>query len=59
MTMIADSRNWTLGAVTLASGLLVMFSPDLFALSRDMLGYLLDTYFLVFLDSETARFLCF
>ena len=59
MVMHTENRTWTLGAVALASGLLAMWSPDLFLVGRDMVGYLLDTYFLVFLDSETARFLCF
>ncbi len=57
--MFAETRSSTLAAVALAAGLLAMWSPDLFVLGRDMVGYVVDTYFLVFLDSETARFLCF
>jgi hypothetical protein len=57
--MLADSRSAGLAGVALATGLLTLWAPELFVVGRDLLGYLLDTYFLVFLDSETSRFLCF
>ncbi|HJM50023.1 MAG TPA: hypothetical protein QGF63_09260 [Alphaproteobacteria bacterium] len=57
--MLAQTRSVGLAAVALSAGLLTMWAPELFVVCRDLLGYLLDTYFLVFLDSETSRFLCF
>ena len=57
--MLAQTRSVGLAAVALSAGLLTLWAPELFVVGRDMLGYLLDTYFLVFLDSETSRFLCF
>ena len=59
MPMFADTHPATHAAVGLASGLLALWAPDLFLVGRDLLGYMLDAYFLVFLDSETSRFLCF